>query len=78
MTDCIIAMRSQTYAAKGKRVLNKAGIRSEIVSIDPSLTQNGCAYGLRIAGNICMQAMHILDNNHIIHGDIIGKGGYYV
>ncbi len=26
--DCIIAMRSQTYAAKGGRFLQKAGIRS--------------------------------------------------
>ncbi|MBQ7923460.1 MAG: DUF3343 domain-containing protein [Clostridia bacterium] len=78
MTDCIIAMRSQTYAAKGKRVLGKAGIRAVIVSIDPSLTKNGCAYGLRISGESCPAAADILGDHHILHGDIIGKGGYYL
>ena len=78
MTDCIIAMRSQTYAAKGKRVLGKSGIRANIVSIDPTLTKNGCAYGLRIAGKSCHAAVGILDDHHVLHGDMIGNGGYYL
>ena len=76
MTDCIIAMRSQTYAAKGKRILEKAGIRGEIVSIDPSWTKNGCGYGLQLAGGDCREAVRLLNIHHIMHGDIIGKGGY--
>jgi len=76
MTDCIIAMRSQTYAAKGKRILSKNGIFSEIVNIDPSLTRNGCSYGLQLDGNHCGTASAILTEHHIAYGDILGKGGY--
>ncbi len=76
MTDCIIAVQSRTYGAKGKRVLGKAGIRAEIVSIDPSLTKKGCAFGLQLSGGYCTDALRILDTHGIPHGDSIGRGGF--
>lgn len=70
--DCIIAMRSQTYAAKGGRLLQKNGIASAIVSIDPSLTRHGCAYGLQISQAQCANAKAVLDRHKVSYGDILG------
>lgn len=70
--DCIIAMRSQTYAAKGGKLLQKAGIPYTIVSIDPSLTRHGCAYGLRLSHTHCADAKAVLDRHKLSYGDILG------
>lgn len=70
--DCIIAMRSQTYAAKGGRLLQKNGIPYTIVSIDPSLTRHGCAYGLQIPHARCADAQAVLDRHKLSYGDILG------
>ena len=70
--DCIIAMRSQTYAAKGERLLRRGGISSSIISIDPSLTRHGCAYGLRLSAAKCGEAQAILQKNHLAYGDVLG------
>lgn len=72
--DCIIAMRSQTYASKGGRLLQKAGIPYTIVNIDPSMTRHGCAHGLRIPAYRCVEAKAVLDKNHLAYGDILGGG----
>jgi len=72
--DCIIAMRSQTYASKGGRLLQRAGIPYMIVNIDPSMTRHGCAHGLRIPAYRCGEAKAVLDKNHLAYGDILGGG----
>lgn len=70
--DCIIAMRSQTYASKGGRLLQRAGIPYTMVSIDPSLTRHGCAYGLQIPHPRCTEARELFDRHGISYGDILG------
>lgn len=70
--NCIIAMRSQTYAAKGGRLLRKAGIPFTIVSIDPSLTRHGCAHGLQIPAGHCHAAQTLFEKNSLSYGDILG------
>ena len=72
--DCIIAMRSQTYASKGGRLLQKAGIPFSIISIDPTLTRHGCAHGLRVPAARCSEAKEIFDRHHLAYGDILGGG----
>ncbi|MBR4961865.1 MAG: DUF3343 domain-containing protein [Clostridia bacterium] len=72
--DCIIAMRSQTYAAKGGRLLQKAGIPYKIVGIDPSLTRHGCAHGLQIPVLRCGEARVVLEKHHLAYGDVLGGG----
>ena len=72
--DCIIAMRSQTYAAKGGRFLQKAGIPYTIVGIDPSMTRHGCAHGLRIPVQRCRDAQAVLEKNRLSYGDVLGGG----
>lgn len=73
-SGCIIAMRSQTYASRGRQVLRKCGISADIVSIDPSLTRHGCAYGLEIYGDNAA-AIECLSAHHVTYGDILGGYG---
>ncbi len=72
--DCMIAMRSQTYAAKGIRLLGRHGIHGTIVGIDPSLTRHGCAFGIRIPEMDCGRAKSIFDKQGFAYGDILGGG----
>jgi len=75
--DCIIAVKSQTYASRGGRILHNAGIPHDIVSIDPSFTRHGCAYGLRVAANRCSEARAVLKKHGFSYGDIIGGNALY-
>ncbi len=69
---CIAAMKTMTAAQKGKRSLQKAGIQSEIVSLDASLTKNGCAYGLKFSQSHAQRAETIFQRSNISYGDILG------
>ena len=46
MKICIASTPSLNISIKAQKVLAQAGIYSKIVSLDPSLTRHGCAYGL--------------------------------
>lgn len=70
----IAAMKTMTAAQKGKRSLQKAGIQSEIVSLDASLTKNGCAYGLKFFANDVKRAEAVFQRSNISYGDILGIG----
>ena len=65
---CIIAMRSQTHASRGRQVLRKCGISAEIVSIDPSLTRH------EVCG-ACSAAVDCLTAHRVSYGDILGGYG---
>lgn len=71
---CILTMRSQSNASRGKQILRKYGISSELVSIDPSLTRHGCAFGLEICG-ACSAALEHLTAHRVSYGDILGSYG---
>ena len=45
--SCVASMRSMTQAMRAKYALVSDGINCEIVSLPPSLTRRGCAYGIR-------------------------------
>ena len=70
--DCIIAVKLQTYASRGGRILRSVGIPCEIVNIDPSLTRHGCAHGLRVPADRCTEARAALEKHKLSYGDIIG------
>lgn len=73
--NCIIAMRSQTYASRGKKVLSQCGIHAAIVSIDPALTRHGCSFGLEILSKNCSSATECLTAHHVPYGDVLGVHG---
>ena len=45
----VAAIGSMTGAIKAKRALEAKGIACEIVSLEPSATKRGCAYGVIFA-----------------------------
>lgn len=69
---CIISMRTMTAALRGQRTLSERGIRSEIVSLDASLTKNGCAYGLQFMCRDVRAVERILKDSKIHYGEILG------
>lgn len=69
---CIISMKTMTAALRGQRVLLERGIRSEIVSLDASLTKNGCAYGLQFMCRDVSSVERILRDSRINYGEILG------
>ncbi len=44
---CVASLRSMTFAIKAKNILEKNGINSEIIKLEPYMTQRGCAYGIK-------------------------------
>lgn len=71
---CIASMKTQTAALRGRKALEKYGIASTIVSLDASLTKNGCAYGLSFSCYEAGDAERILRDRGIGYGEIMGKG----
>ena len=66
-------MKSMTTAQKAKAELVFAGIRTEIINLDPMLTKNGCAYGLSFSCTDRSRLERILKTKKIAHGEIIGS-----
>lgn len=73
MLMCIIAMRSMTLVMKGKRLLERANINSEAVSLDTTVTKNGCAYGLKISRYDLEKVMSIFNSKGLAYGEILGR-----
>ncbi len=71
----IATMKTMTLAMRGKNALDARGIQTEIVSLDPSLTQRGCAYGLRFSAQMREEALRALTEKKIPWGTILGGGG---
>lgn len=76
MADCVIPMKSQTTAERAKRAANQERISVEIVSVDPSITKRGCAYGIRLNCAEVDSMLRLMDRKKITYGDVIG-GKYY-
>ena len=68
-------MKTMTLAMRGKSALDARGILAEIVSLDPSLTQRGCAYGLRFSAQTRDEALRCLSEKKIPWGTVLGGGG---
>ena len=51
MEKAILILRSVTYAYKGQRVLEKAGIRSTILRTPEEYAKRGCSYSLVVSGD---------------------------
>ncbi len=69
---CIAAMKNMTAAIKGRSALEAVGIRCTIVSLEPTLTKRGCAYGLNFACAYLERAKSVLSSKRISYGEILG------
>lgn len=70
---CIASMKTMTAALRGQRALYGAGIESQVVSLDRSLTQNGCAYGLAYPCHRGGEVERILKNHKVAYGVFMGR-----
>ncbi len=71
MKDCIITMKSRTAAERGRRMQPGAAV----VSLDPGVTRNGCAFGLRLACSEVPRMKAALERQGIPYGEVIGGYG---
>ena len=67
MNTTTITVSSQTNAIKAKRILERNGIRSDLVKIDASKSDAGCTHGLRILNSDYFSAISILRNAELVY-----------
>ncbi len=65
MRGTIITLGSVTYAIKCKKLLNKHGIKSKLIKVDPGLNENGCTYGVEFPKESFYTAVMILRQENI-------------
>ena len=68
---CIVALKSNTYAQKAKKILFKQGIKAEILRLEPYKTKNGCSYGVSFP---CESQFHVefyLKQSNINYSEIL-------
>lgn len=70
---CIASMKTMTAALRGQRLLLGAGIESQIVSLDRTLTKNGCAYGLSYPCTRDREVERILNAHKVAYGQLMGR-----
>ena len=75
MSECMITMKSVTYAEKAKKAARSAGIMGKIVSIDPSITKRGCAYGISLPCGDVSGMIALLERKKIPYGEVFGERG---
>lgn len=49
MNTCIASISSLNLAIKAQNALTQERIYSKIISLDPTLTKRGCAYGIEFS-----------------------------
>ena len=74
MAECILTMKSATAAERARRTASEMRISAQIVSLDPSVTKYGCAYGIRFPCTETGRMRLALDRNGIGYGTLIGAG----
>ena len=74
MSKCTLTVSSRTAASKAARVLQRAGIGSETVSVDPSVTTRGCGFGVQISCEDAEKAKKALAERGIQTGDLLVGG----
>lgn len=67
-----IIVSSITYAYKGKKILERKGIRASVERAPTEISECGCHYAIRIGNASLDRAIRILDHAHI---KIISVGG---
>ena len=64
----IVTVKTVTIGLKGKKALSSRGIKSRVVKIDASKSQNGCQYGIEFETDNFYEAIEALRENGIQYG----------
>ena len=67
MDTTIITVGSVTYAIKVRRLLERSGIKSNLIKADSIQSTNGCTYGIKIHASQFYDAVAILKKHGIIY-----------
>ena len=73
--NAVAAIGSMTAAIKAQRALERAGIPAQVVSLSPTETRHGCAYGVSYAADRHPSARQALRLAHISVSEYLQKGG---
>ena len=68
MKMSIVTVKTITIGMKGKKALSSRGIKSRLVKIDASQSQNGCQYGIEFPASNFYDAIRALRENEIEYG----------
>ena len=68
---CVASLRSMTHAVKAKKALADFLIDSEIVKLEPYMTEKGCAYGIKFDCVNLYQAEDALKQKSVKYTEII-------
>ena len=64
----IVTVKTVTIGLKAKKALSAQRIKSRLVKIDASKSQNGCQYGVEFEAESFYEAARILRENGIEYG----------
>ena len=73
MNTCIASLSTLNLSIKAQKLLSNERIYSRIISLDPSPTKRGCAYGIEFACSEERTVKTILRNNGIRASEFINK-----
>lgn len=65
MNTTTITVGSVTYAIKVKKLLERAGIRSNLIKVDISKSGSGCVYGIKLNSAYFYDAIALLKQTGI-------------
>ena len=68
---CIASLKSMTYAIKAQKALSAFDIEAEIVRLEPQMTHNGCAYGVKFDCVNLYSVQDALSKKHVNYTEII-------
>lgn len=68
---CVASLKSITYAMKAKKALTESGIDAEIIRLEPHMTHNGCAYGIKFNCINLYSVKDALTKKHVNYTEII-------
>ena len=69
----IDSTKNMTNAQRALSVLSAGGISAAVVGLDPSMTKNGCAYGVSFPCAAAGEAERLLRTKNVSYGEIIGR-----
>lgn len=69
----IIMCRSQTYAQRASRTLERAGITAPFSRAPQGLSKSGCAWCVRVAESRYKQALDVLKRAGVSYGKVFAE-----
>ena len=65
MDSTIITVGSVTYAIKAKKLLERSGIKAQLVKVESHKSSKGCNYGIKITSALFFDTVALLRNKGI-------------